>query len=83
MKSSGWEFTDADNWVGCPKCGQPAGKVCRTPKGRKAIYPHGERVQALRQHPEYNQKNYIGEALCFNDWIKKYLPKEAEKKGIA
>jgi hypothetical protein len=31
----------------CPKCGVVEGKVCRTPKGRKAIEPHTERIGQL------------------------------------
>lgn len=31
----------------CPRCGRTKGEVCRTPAGRKARTPHGERVHQL------------------------------------
>ena len=42
-----WGFTDAVAAMNCPKCKQPAGQNCRTPKGRKAWPPHAERFNAL------------------------------------
>ena len=47
---TGWWFTDAVRQVACPKCGQPAGHHCTTPKGRKAWPPHGERQEAVAAH---------------------------------
>jgi hypothetical protein len=48
-----WMFTDAKNMVACPKCGQPAGEDCRTPKGRKTWPPHKERtVELLKKVPK-------------------------------
>ncbi len=44
---SGWGWTDAVAAMNCPKCKQPAGSNCRTPKGRKAWPPHSERFGAL------------------------------------
>jgi hypothetical protein len=41
---TGWLFTDVNRNISCPKCGAKAGEVCRTPKGRKALEPHTERV---------------------------------------
>jgi hypothetical protein len=41
---TGWGFTDARNAVECPRCKAAAGDFCRQPKGRKALYPHPERM---------------------------------------
>ena len=44
---TGWMFTDATAAMNCPRCGEPAGKNCRTPKGRQTNTPHVERMAAL------------------------------------
>lgn len=46
---TGWMYTDAVNQVDCPKCKAVATQYCRTPKGRKAWPPHGERVQEVQK----------------------------------
>jgi hypothetical protein len=46
-KFTGWANTDALNHMECPNCKQPAGKPCRTPKGRKTSVPHGDRRSEL------------------------------------
>ena len=46
---TGWAFTDAVKQVDCPKCAVKAGAQCRTPKGRKAWPPHGERTKVLHE----------------------------------
>lgn len=51
---TGWAFTDAVRQMGCPKCKAEPGKDCRTPKGRKAWPPHGERTSAL--HAKFGTK---------------------------
>lgn len=48
-ESSGWEYTDANRFVSCPKCDMGPGDRCRTPKGRKAEIPHFERLIRLRK----------------------------------
>lgn len=58
MKSSGWMFTDAVEWVGCLRCWSSPGSECRTPSGRKVHVPHGERIEALQQHPKFRKENY-------------------------
>ena len=40
-------FTEAVNKYDCPRCHQPAGKPCRSPKGRRALTPHMERTAKL------------------------------------
>jgi hypothetical protein len=42
-----WMFTDATSAMNCPRCLAKYGQPCRTPKGRKALIPHGERTKAL------------------------------------
>jgi hypothetical protein len=46
---SGWMFTDAVAAMDCPKCGAKFGLNCKTPKGRKAWPPHGERTARLAE----------------------------------
>jgi hypothetical protein len=46
---SGWMYTDATNFVDCPKCRALAGVSCRTPKGRKSLEPHYERIKAVEE----------------------------------
>ena len=41
---SGMLDTDAMNFVGCPKCNQPAGKLCTDHRGKKLSTQHPERV---------------------------------------
>ncbi len=43
---SRWASTQTIREVDCSRCGQPAGKDCRQPKGRIAPYPHPEREKA-------------------------------------
>ena len=51
VKYSGWIFTDA-RLVVCPKCAAQPNEYCRTPGGRKATHPHGERIVKLKEeHP--------------------------------
>jgi hypothetical protein len=42
---SGMLNTDAMNWVECPKCHQPAGKVCHDHRGKKLSIVHPERAK--------------------------------------
>jgi len=44
---TGWGFTDAIRAMNCPRCGAKYNDACRTPKGRIAPTPHGERTSAL------------------------------------
>jgi hypothetical protein len=41
---SGMLNTDAMNFVECPKCHQPAGKLCMDHRGKKLSTQHPERV---------------------------------------
>jgi hypothetical protein len=41
---SGMLNTDAMNFVACPKCNQPAGKLCMDHRGKKLSTQHPERV---------------------------------------
>ncbi len=41
---SGMLNTDAMNFVECPKCNQPAGKLCTDHRGKKLSIQHPERV---------------------------------------
>ena len=41
---SGILNTDAMNFVECPKCHQPAGKLCTGHRGKKLSTQHSERV---------------------------------------
>lgn len=50
---TGWMYTDARNFVGCPRCGAEPTVHCHTPQGRKSRTPHGERLAMLEaHHPE-------------------------------
>jgi len=40
--------TDAMNWAECPKCHQPAGKVCIDHRGKRLSTVHGERSEEYR-----------------------------------
>ncbi|PWT76384.1 MAG: hypothetical protein C5B59_06575 [Bacteroidetes bacterium] len=40
---SRWAFTQMVREVDCPRCNEPAGQACRTPRGRLALTPHTER----------------------------------------
>ena len=40
--------TDAMNWAECPKCHQPAGKLCMDHRGKKLPTQHPERVAEYR-----------------------------------
>lgn len=53
-----WMYTDAVNKVACPKCKQPAGKMCRIPSGGKSPTPHSTRVAALKALPDFNLDDY-------------------------
>lgn len=53
-----WMYTDAIERVACPKCGQDKLKMCRQPNGRKRDEPHGERLGALGQLPDFNMDDY-------------------------
>jgi hypothetical protein len=44
---TGWMNTDAVNQVKCSKCGAEPEYSCTTPKGRKSLVPHNERVSEL------------------------------------
>jgi hypothetical protein len=45
---SGLFNTDAMNFVECPKCNQPAGKVCMDHRGKKLSTVHAERSDEYR-----------------------------------
>jgi hypothetical protein len=45
---SGMLNTDAMNFVECPKCHQPAGKLCTDHRGKKLSAQHPERVAAYQ-----------------------------------
>jgi hypothetical protein len=49
MPISRFAFTQCVAETTCPKCQAGPGQNCRTPKGRKAWPPHGERGQAYHQ----------------------------------
>ena len=40
-------YTDARNFVRCPRCEAGPGGHCRQPAGRKSPTPHAERVRLL------------------------------------
>jgi len=42
-----WIFSDAKTRLNCPKCKALTNEPCRTPKGKKSICPHSERVAEL------------------------------------
>lgn len=44
-----WAFNIATIEYECPKCMAGKGQQCRTPAGRLAKTPHGQRVQQLNQ----------------------------------
>lgn len=46
---TGWGWTNTVAAMNCPKCYVRFGHDCRTPRGRRAWPPHGERFQALLQ----------------------------------
>lgn len=57
IEYSGWLNTDAVNLVSCPRCGSKPGENCKSPKGRRAFSPHGERTRQLRaEHPKAWEK---------------------------
>lgn len=61
-KVTGWAYTDAREHVDCPKCGEKAGKQCRSPKGKIAVQPHSERITAYRQKigdDEYHKRHTL------------------------
>ena len=41
---SGMLNTDSMNFVECPKCHQPAGRLCTGPRGKRLSTMHPERV---------------------------------------
>jgi hypothetical protein len=45
---SGMINTDAMNWVECPKCQQPAGKLCVDHRGRELSLVHPDRAEEYR-----------------------------------
>lgn len=45
---TGWAYTDATREVECSRCHAPAGFYCQSPKGRKALTPHVERLRRYR-----------------------------------
>ena len=45
---SGMLNTDSMNFVECPKCHQPAGKLCTDHRGKKLSTMHPERVEEYR-----------------------------------
>jgi len=47
-KKTGWLNTDCCLFSSCPKCFQDEGYYCVTPKGRKAVYSHMERLETYR-----------------------------------
>jgi hypothetical protein len=57
---SGMINTDAMNFVKCPKCQQPAGKLCTDHRGKKLSTMHPERVK------EYGSK-YKDRAGLYKD----------------
>jgi hypothetical protein len=44
---TGWQYTDANRQVKCPKCGSDPGYLCETPKGEKCATPHWQRTKEL------------------------------------
>lgn len=53
-----WMFTDARERVSCPRCKAEKGQGCATPKGRRTLEPHSERLWALRRLPDFNIQDY-------------------------
>jgi hypothetical protein len=53
MKPSGWLYTDANNFVSCPKCKSTLGVVCRTTKNKRCKTPHKERLLELSNHKDF------------------------------
>jgi hypothetical protein len=58
---SGMLNTDAMNFIECPKCHQPPGKVCTDHRGKKLSTMHGERAE------EYRTK-FKDRAALYKDW---------------
>jgi hypothetical protein len=83
---SGSIFTDATNLVDCPKCGSKAGYDCRTPSGRKASTPHGERQRELSiQRPDAIKAAQVKGSNIINDIkeaIEVQMPKVRTKKVL-
>lgn len=53
VEYSGWLYTDAIRLCVCPRCKAALGEYCRSPGGRKANTPHGERMGVLyKEHPK-------------------------------
>lgn len=44
---TGWAFTDARNFHACPHCNAATEEYCKSPSGRRTVYPHGARVRLL------------------------------------
>lgn len=67
-KVTGWLFTDAKNFVDCPRCGVVAGEDCRRPSGGKAWPPHAERTEKLiTDKPDIAIMSYRGTGNPFDD----------------
>jgi hypothetical protein len=52
---------DAVRSMDCPRCGAPAGVVCKTPKGYEKAdgKPHADRVTAFLKSPGFNIERYM------------------------
>jgi hypothetical protein len=47
--ATGFLFTNAVQKMACPKCGASSGYPCATPKGRRAKFPHTERIAKYQE----------------------------------
>lgn len=65
-------FTEATQKVDCPRCKERAGSYCRSPKGRKTDYPHGERVQALERLPSFNLADFQCKVVSFDEFTSRF-----------
>lgn len=60
-------FYAATHEAECPKCGALKGSYCAGPSGRKARYPHKERMREFKETPGFNVDRFTVTAIKASD----------------